>query len=589
MVAAPNLHGRIALCRAPCKRLAWLLPWLFLAPALTIYVVVVVYPMAYSAYLSFFKWDGVSPTKQFVGLQNYLTLLLNDPVFWIALRNNAIWLVASLSPPNQHRLRVGRAFEPKVPSSHIFRSVFYFPAILSLAIVGLIWNWIYLPDIGLINQILGALGLTGLQHNWLSDPNFALYAVMLAATWNATGLPMLLYLAGLQTINPEVLEAAQVDGAGPVRRFFSITFPLLRETTLIVLAITAINSLKVYDIIYAMTYGGPANQTQVLSTLDVLHDIQLQFGWARNGHRRHSFPADANIRHPVRADNGKELMSSASISMRERRERTLLVFFYVALSLAAVIWFAPIIMLVFTALKSAGDFAIHGALAIPTSIAWSNFSDAWDTGVKDYFWNSVIIASIKVPLGVVIEAMAAFALTHIPFRWANKMFILILLGLIVPIQMALVPLTIIMNALNLIDTRTGLTLLYLGFGVPFGVLIMRGFFRTIPTELIEAAKIDGCSYWRIFFQIALPLALPAVLSLCILDGVATWNEFILAQIFLRSDELRTLPLGLVNFSTQFSTEYNQLAAAVLISLVPVIIVFLFFQRYFVSGMAGAVK
>jgi raffinose/stachyose/melibiose transport system permease protein len=168
-------------------------------------------------------------------------------------------------------------------------------------------------------------------------------------------------------------------------------------------------------------------------------------------------------------------------------------------------------------------------------------------------------------------------------------FILILLGLIVPIQMALVPLTIVMNALNLIDTRTGLTLLYLGFGVPFGVLIMRGFFRTIPTELIEAAKIDGCSYWRIFFQIALPLALPAVLSLCILDGVATWNEFILAQIFLRSDELRTLPLGLVNFSTQFSTEYNQLAAAVLISLVPVVLVFLFFQRYFVSGMAGAVK
>jgi raffinose/stachyose/melibiose transport system permease protein len=92
-----------------------------------------------------------------------------------------------------------------------------------------------------------------------------------------------------------------------------------------------------------------------------------------------------------------------------------------------------------------------------------------------------------------------------------------------------------------------------------------------------------------FFQIALPLALPAVLSLCILDGVATWNEFLLAQIFLRSDELRTLPLGLVNFSTQFSTEYTQLAAAVLIALAPLVLVFIFFQRYFVSGMGGAVK
>jgi raffinose/stachyose/melibiose transport system permease protein len=244
----------------------WLLPWAFLAPALAIYVVVVVYPMAYSGYLSFFKWDGVAPTKQFVGLQNYFTLLFNDKVFWTALLNNAIWLVAALLIPTSIGLGLAVLLNKGFRGSSIYRSVFYFPAILSLAVVGLIWNWIYLPDIGLTNQLLGGLGLQSLQHNWLSDPSFALYAVMAAAAWNAAGLPMLLFLAGLQTINPEILEAAQVDGAGPVRRFFSITFPLLRETTLIVLAITAINSLKVYDIIYAMTYGGPANSTQVLST-----------------------------------------------------------------------------------------------------------------------------------------------------------------------------------------------------------------------------------------------------------------------------------------------------------------------------------
>jgi raffinose/stachyose/melibiose transport system permease protein len=243
-----------------------LLPWAFLAPALVIYVIVVVYPMVYSGYLSFFKWDGVAPTKQFVGLQNYFTLLFNDKVFWTALLNNAIWLVAALLIPTSIGLGLALLLNKGFRGSSIYRSVFYFPAILSLAVVGLIWNWIYLPDIGLINQLLGGLGLGALQHNWLSDPNLALYAVMVAAAWNAAGLPMLLFLAGLQTINPEILEAAQVDGAGPVRRFFSITFPLLRETTLIVLAITAINSLKVYDIIYAMTYGGPANSTQVLST-----------------------------------------------------------------------------------------------------------------------------------------------------------------------------------------------------------------------------------------------------------------------------------------------------------------------------------
>jgi raffinose/stachyose/melibiose transport system permease protein len=265
------------------------------------------------------------------------------------------------------------------------------------------------------------------------------------------------------------------------------------------------------------------------------------------------------------------------------------VIFYVALILATLFWLAPVITLILTALKDAGDFAVNGAFSFPKSIRWENFSEAWETGVKNYFWNSVIVTGFKVPIGIVLESMAAFALTHMHFRWADRVFTYILIGLIVPMQMTLVPLTLLMNALNLIDTLTGLTILYIGFGVPFGVLVMRGFFRTVPVAIIEAARIDGCSWFKIFYRIALPLALPAVVSLCILDGVATWNEFILAQIFLRSDELRTLPLGLVQFSTQFSTQYDQLAAAVLISVVPIVLVFLFFQRYFVAGMGGAVK
>jgi raffinose/stachyose/melibiose transport system permease protein len=248
-----------------------------------------------------------------------------------------------------------------------------------------------------------------------------------------------------------------------------------------------------------------------------------------------------------------------------------------------------VITLILTALKDAGDFAVNGAFSLPKFIRWANFSEAWETGVKNYFWNSVLVTGFKVPIGIALESMAAFALTHMHFKWADRIFTYILIGLIVPMQMTLVPLTLLMNALNLIDTLTGLTILYIGFGVPFGVLVMRGFFRTVPVAIIEAARIDGCSWWKIFYRIALPLALPAVVSLCILDGVATWNEFILAQIFLRSDELRTLPLGLVQFSTQFSTQYDQLAAAVLISVVPIVLVFLFCQRYFVAGIGGAVK
>jgi raffinose/stachyose/melibiose transport system permease protein len=242
------------------------LPWAFLAPALLIYSVVVVYPMLYSAYLSLFRWDGIAPTKVFVGLDNYVELLTQNDVFWIALRNNAIWLVAALILPTSLGLGLAILLNSKFRGSHIFRSIFYFPAVLSLAVVGLIWTWIYHPDLGLLNQVLGAMGLKALQRNWLSDPQIALYPVIIAATWNSVGLPMLLYLAGLQTIPEELHEAAKVEGAGPIQRFLYITFPLLRETTLVVLAITAINALKAYDIVYAMTNGGPANRTQLLST-----------------------------------------------------------------------------------------------------------------------------------------------------------------------------------------------------------------------------------------------------------------------------------------------------------------------------------
>ena len=241
-------------------------PWLFAAPAMFIFLVVLVYPMVYSIYLSMFQWNGVSPTKLFVGLGNYVELFTDNRVFWIALKNNVIWVLLSVVVPTSLGLAFALILNMKFGGNSFFRGVFYFPAILSLSIVGLIWSWMYHPTLGLLNQILHQVGLSWLETYWLSNPKIALYAVFVAAAWHNVGLPMLLFLAGLQTIPKECLEAARIDGATRTQVLRFVTIPLLRETSLIVLAITAINSLKVYDIIYVMTYGGPANQTQVLGT-----------------------------------------------------------------------------------------------------------------------------------------------------------------------------------------------------------------------------------------------------------------------------------------------------------------------------------
>jgi raffinose/stachyose/melibiose transport system permease protein len=174
-------------------------------------------------------------------------------------------------------------------------------------------------------------------------------------------------------------------------------------------------------------------------------------------------------------------------------------------------------------------------------------------------------------------------------RGARSLFFLFLIGLVVPIQMALVPLTILFRNLGLLDSLFGLFWLYLGFGLPFGILVMRGFMRTLPKELVEAAVIDGCSWFGVFWRVILPLSRPAFVALLIFDGISTWNEFILAQIFLRTNTSRTLPLGLVNFQTEFSTAYELLAAAQCITIAPLIIVYLLFQRHFVNGLSGSVK
>jgi raffinose/stachyose/melibiose transport system permease protein len=263
--------------------------------------------------------------------------------------------------------------------------------------------------------------------------------------------------------------------------------------------------------------------------------------------------------------------------------------FYIAISVAALIWSSPLFILFFTALKTANDFAQNGTFSLPQSIELSNFAKAWDIGIRTYFMNSLVLTLFKVPTGVFICSLAAFALAKMRLRGAQVIFTIFVLGLVVPMQMTLVPLTTLYQHLGLIDSLPGLFFLYLGFGLPLGILILRGYFRSIPDEMIEAAFIDGCSWWDVYWRIVMPVSKPAIVSLLILDGISTWNEFILAQIFIRTQTNRTLPLGVVQFSTEFSTAYELLAAGQIITIMPLILLYLFFQRYFVHGMAGAIK
>jgi raffinose/stachyose/melibiose transport system permease protein len=265
--------------------------------------------------------------------------------------------------------------------------------------------------------------------------------------------------------------------------------------------------------------------------------------------------------------------------------------FYLLLCAVTIVYMVPVLALVFTSMRSNPDLYSRGLFAIPGKIIWKNYSDAWKTGnMSIYFKNSFLVAGIKVPLYLLISTLGGFALAKMDFRFAGVALSIVITGMLLPVHVALIPLTIILNSTKLIDTYQGLILVYLGFSVPFGIFLSRGYFRTIPKELDDAARIDGCSDFSRYWRIVIPLAVPIIATMIILDFLDTWNEMLMALLFIKSNVHRTIPIGLLAFRDRYYSNYTLMAAGILISTFPITIIYIIFQKYFISGLAaGALK
>ena len=263
----------------------------------------------------------------------------------------------------------------------------------------------------------------------------------------------------------------------------------------------------------------------------------------------------------------------------------------VAFTLIALIFIIPFVILVVTSVRSDADFLSRGVFSIPQSIQWSNFTTAWQVGdFGTTYKNSAIITIIKVPLGLLVSALAAYPLAKISFRLNGAIFMFFIAGLAVPIHVALLPLFVLERRMGILGTLWALLPPYIAFGIPFQVFVLRGFMKGIPNELIEAARVDGANDVVIFARVMIPLITPALATLFIIDAVATWNEFLVALVMLPSADVHTLPLGLLNFFGQFSGSYTQLSAGLVIGVIPLLAVYVFLQRYLVTGLvSGAVK
>lgn len=277
--------------------------------------------------------------------------------------------------------------------------------------------------------------------------------------------------------------------------------------------------------------------------------------------------------------------------LRRRPPRRLSSLGGVVVIIGCIVFLTPVIVLALTALQPEANVVQNGPAALPKVLTLANFPAAWSGGdLGHYYLNSILILVVKVPLGVLLSSLAAFALAKRRFRSRKLVLVALLVGLGVPQVITLYPLLLISRYTGLSGSVWVLLLPYLAFGIPFEILVMRGAFMNVQDEMLEAARVDGASELKIWARICMPMVLPAIASLIVLDGVATWNEFVIALTLLSSQASDTITIGILNLQGQYGTNYAQLEAGVFICVIPMVILFFIARRYLTRGVAvGAVK
>jgi N-acetylglucosamine transport system permease protein len=271
---------------------------------------------------------------------------------------------------------------------------------------------------------------------------------------------------------------------------------------------------------------------------------------------------------------------SGAVAATERSDRWVAVVSHTLLSLWAAIVILPLLWTIMTSFKTTSEI-FASPFSLPETWNFDNYVNAWTTaGIGSYFLNSLLVVAGALLLTMVFGAMCAYVLARFPFPGSRVIYYLMLAGLTFPIFLAIVPLFFVLQNLGLLNTLPGLIITYAAFALPFTVFFMYSFFRTLPDEIAEAAALDGAGEWRTFFQVMLPMAKPGLSTVTILNFVGLWNQFLLPVALNSNQDNYVLTQGMARFASQagYSVDFGALFAAVVITVVPVLVIYLIFQR-----------
>ncbi len=617
----------------------WRAAWLFFAPTLILLFALVGWPFAQGLYLSFTQTLGSTVhIGPFVGLANYIAVF-KDATYW-----NSVWITlqftfwAELFKPILgitaalllHNIRRQRT---------LLSSLILLPWIVPAVVQALIWLALYDPIFGPIDYVLTSLGGTALP--WLGSPSSALWAVTIVNIWAGIPFFTITQLAGLKSIDPELYAAAAVDGANAWQRFRYITIPGIAYTQIVASLLSTVWTMNNFGTIFIMTSGGPLNSTRVLGVLTFQEAFaSYNFGegaaislsivpvlafiiWilsaymlaGTRGASSDSTPVQIRLISPVIKpigklfnllfDVGEYLFAllgrgvrlfthkpSGEPAMGARAGRILLWgISSIVLALLLLFELTPFYWVIVTAFKTDVQISQVSSIFWPHPFTMVQFQNLLGQNpFLLWYRNTVQVAIVATVIGVLGSAAGAYALARLRWSGSGVLSSLMLVTYMMPSVVMLIPLYQIMVFLHLIDTLQALEVAYPSTLIPFATWLLMGYYRSIPVELEEAAVIDGANHLQIFFQIILPLAKPAMFAVALFSVTAAWNEFFLAYIFLTSNAVYTLAIGLYQMIAFDIYPMGQMMAASLMMAIPVIIFYGVAQRFMVEGLTiGSVK
>jgi len=286
---------------------------------------------------------------------------------------------------------------------------------------------------------------------------------------------------------------------------------------------------------------------------------------------------------------GRRWTGRHSGSRRHRRGRAGRHIGEVATWIVALVYLFPVIIVISVALRPSAQ-ALSDPLGLPTAPEWSNFTTAWQQGgLGQALINSTVVALLSVAMLIALGSTTAYFFARRASRLSTAVYAILLLGLMIPLQLSMVPLYRMMNEAGLLSTYTSLILFYSGVHLPFTVFLYAGFLRALPRDFEEAAFLDGAGWWRTFRSVVFPLVRPVTVTVILLDAIDVWKDFLTPLLYVGGSPQRTLPVAIYSFRGEFTTQWGIVFAGVIISLAPVIILYALLQRFIIGGFAGGLK